>query len=53
MIFYILVSGGAGGSSAQHHQGEGPASSLGRVSMGTEQHAVVISLVITLVISLL
>ena len=26
--------------SAQHHQGDGPASSLGRVSMGTEQRAV-------------
>ena len=29
-------------SSAQHHQGDGPASSLGRVSVGTEQCAVVV-----------
>ena len=38
--------GGGGGMarSTQHHQGDGPASSLGRVSMGTEQCAVVISL---------
>ena len=27
-------------SSAQHHQGDGPTSSLGRVSMGKEQTAV-------------
>ena len=31
-------------SSAQHHQGVGPASSLGRLSMGTEQRAVVVFL---------
>ena len=29
-----------GGSSAQHHRGDGPASSLGPVSMGKEQRAV-------------
>ena len=42
-----------GGWLARHstHQGDGPASSLGRVSMGTAQCAVVVSLVISLVIS--
>jgi hypothetical protein len=34
--------GGGLASSAQHHQEDGPASSLGRLSMGTEQCAVVV-----------
>ena len=34
-------------SSAQRHQGDGPASSRGRVSMGTEQGVVVISRVMS------
>ena len=34
-------------SSPQHHQGDGPASSLGRASMGKEQCAVVFSLAIS------
>ena len=38
------VPGEAGGlARAQHHQGDGPASSLVRVRMGTEQCAVVVS----------
>ena len=37
--------GGRGeASSAQHHQGDGPASLLGRLSMGTEQCVVVVFL---------
>ena len=42
-----MVGGGLA-SSAQHHQGDGPASSLGRLGMGTEQCAVVISSVVSL-----
>ena len=34
------LGGGGVASLAQHHRGNGPASSLGRVSMGTEQRAV-------------
>ena len=40
-----LVEGGSA-SSTQHHQGDGPASSLGCVSMGTEQCAMAIALVV-------
>ena len=39
---------GRGASSAQHHQEDGPASSPGRLSMGTEQCAVVFSSVVSL-----
>ena len=39
---------GGGGRGAQHHQGDGLVSSLGRVSMGREHYAVVISLMISL-----
>ena len=35
----VFEGEGAFASSVQHHQGDGPASSLGRVSMGTEQCA--------------
>ena len=37
-------------SSTQHHQRDGPASSLGRMSMGTEQCAVVIFLKLAAVV---
>ena len=37
-------------TSAQHHQGDGPASSLGHLSMGTEQCAVVFFLTVETVV---
>ena len=40
-----------GASSAQHHQEDGPASSPGHLSMGTEQCAVVFLSVVSLVFS--
>ena len=43
-----MVTVGGLASSAQHHQGDGPASSLGRLSMNAEQCAVVVSLVVSL-----
>ena len=50
---WCVCVGGRGASWAQHHQGDGLASSLLRLGMGTEQCAVVISSVISLMISLL
>ena len=47
------VQGGGGLRSAQHHQEDGLASSPGRLSMGTEQCAVVVSLVVSMVVSLM
>ena len=41
------IGGTGGGDVARHGQGDGPASSLGCVCMGTEQCAVVIALVIS------
>ena len=40
-------------SPAQHHREDGPTASLGPVSTGTEQCAVVISSVVSLMMSLL
>ena len=52
----MRFEGGEGGgvaSSAQCHQEDGPTSSLGRLSMGTAQCAVVVLLAISLVSSLM
>ena len=42
VVMVVIVMGGQGGwgSSAWHHRGDGPTSSLGHVSMGKEQKAV-------------